>query len=58
MSDREDREHAVLDLYVRTQLAKAAETYVSRVGDTEWRLKAILTARTQGEQSRAAAADS
>lgn len=46
MTEREGRELAVLDAYVRSQLAKAAETYASRV-DLHARLAAVLQAAEQ-----------
>jgi hypothetical protein len=50
MTGREDdRDFAALDAHIRTQLAEAAETYVSRV-DLDARLKAILSAETGNGQ--------
>lgn len=52
-----DPEFAVLDAYIPSQLAGAAETYASHV-DMDTRLKAALEAVTQDTRNDAAAADS
>jgi hypothetical protein len=46
--NREEADLEALDLYIRTQLAKAAESYTSRV-DIEAKLQAILAPRTEDE---------
>ena len=44
----EETDLEALDRYIRTQLAKAAESYASRV-DIEAKLQAILTPKTEDE---------
>ena len=56
MTERGDRGYAVLDLYIATQLTKAAETYASST-DIEKRINAILAVEPENEQGDAAAAD-
>lgn len=46
--NNEEAELEALDLYIRTQLAKAAESYASRA-DIQARLQAILATKTQGK---------
>lgn len=52
MSEREDRDLAALDAYVRSQLAKAAETYASHV-NLDARLAAVLQAAEQEHEDPA-----
>ena len=57
MTGCEDPRFAALDAYIRTQLAKAAETYASHI-DIDARLKAALEAERNDGHDGAAAADS
>jgi hypothetical protein len=53
----EDRDYAALDAHIRSQLARAAETYVPIV-NTRARLKAVLEAKEDEDQHGTATADS
>jgi hypothetical protein len=53
----EDPEFSSLDAYIRSQLARAAETYASHV-NIDARLKAVLEAVREDTHDNAAAADS
>jgi hypothetical protein len=46
VTEREERDHAVLDAYIRSRLATAAETYTSHA-NLDGRLAAVLTAAEQ-----------
>lgn len=57
MTGCEDPPFATLDAYIRTQLAKAAETHASHIDIGAW-LEAALEARRSDDHDGAAAADS
>ena len=57
MTGCEDPQFAQLDAYIRTQLARAAESYASEI-DLDARLNAALEAGTSEDNDDTAAADS
>jgi hypothetical protein len=57
MTGCDDPDVAALDAHMRTQFAKAAETYASQI-DLDARLTAILAVAKQIEADGTAAADS
>lgn len=56
MTGCEDPEFGALDAYIRTQLARAADTYASQI-DMDAQLEAVLEATNDDDRPGATAAD-